>query len=67
MARANLTTVNTLFTELQNLKALRTSFIAQGDQELGDAVGRAMRELQTDNVSGACNQVPGATFDVTRP
>lgn len=67
MARANLAAANTLWTELQNLKALRATLLNQGDQELADAVHRAMRELMTDNVSGAINQIPGAAFDVTRP
>lgn len=67
MARANLTAANSLFTALQGLKTLRATLLSQGDQELADAVQRAMRELQTDNVSGACNQISGAAFDVTRP
>lgn len=67
MARANVTAANSLFTELQNLKALRVTLLSQGDQELADAVQRAMRELQTDNVTGALNQIPGAAFDATRP
>lgn len=67
MARANSTAANALFTELQNLKALRITLLSQGDRELANAVQRAMRELQTDNVSGACNQISGAAFDVTRP
>lgn len=67
MPRANLTAANSLWTELQNLKALRVTLLSQGDRELAGAVQRAMRELQTDNVSGAINQIPGAAFDVTRP
>lgn len=67
MARANVTAANSLWTELQNLKALRVSLLSQGDRELAGAVQRAMRELQTDNVASAINQIPGAAFDVTRP
>lgn len=67
VARANLTAANSLWTELQNLKTLRVTLLGQGDRELAAAVQRAMRELQTDNVAGSINQIPGATFDVTRP
>lgn len=65
--RCNLTAANSLWTELQNLKTLRATMLAQGDRELAGAVQRAMRELQTDNVASAVGQVPGASFDVTRP
>jgi hypothetical protein len=65
--RADVTAMNSLFTELQNLKALRATFLAQGDTEVADAIQRAMRELQHPSVANAANQVPGAAFDVSRP
>lgn len=65
--RADVTAMNSLFTELQNLKALRVTFLGQGDTEVADAIQRAMRELQSPAVSAAANQVSGAAFDVSRP
>lgn len=64
--RANATAMNALWAELQNLRSLHTTFQAQGDREVADAISRAIRELQHPAVSGAANQVPGASFDVTR-
>lgn len=67
MMRANVTAANAFFAELQALKALRVSLLAQGDRELASAVQRAMREMQSASVAGAMNQIPGAAFDVSRP
>jgi hypothetical protein len=65
--RANATALNSVFTEIQNLKALHATLMLQGDREVGDAVQRAMRELQSPTVTGAAGQVSGVTFDATRP
>lgn len=65
--RANATAMNSLFTELQNLKALQATMILQGDTEVADAIRRAMLELQAPAVSAAMGQVSGATGDVRNP
>lgn len=65
--RADATTMNLVWTEIQHLKALYTALVNQGDREVADAVLRAIRELQHPSVTGAAGQVPGVTFDATRP
>lgn len=65
--RANSTAMNSLFTEIQALAALRATFLGQGDREIANAIQRAIRELQHPSVTGPAGQVPGAAFDATRP
>lgn len=67
MPRANAATMNLVWAEIQALKALNATLLAQGDREVADAAQRALRELQSPTVTGAAGQVPGVTFDATRP
>jgi hypothetical protein len=64
--RADATSMNALWTELQNLKTLYNTMVLQGDREVADAVQRAMRELMHVSVTGPASQV-GVTFDASRP
>jgi len=66
MPRAQASAITTLRAEMQNLKALRQTFLSQGDRELATAAQRALREFQTSSVAGAVNQSTAA-FDVNNP
>lgn len=65
--RATAGTMNGVWTEIQNLKALYTALVLEGDRDVADAVQRSIRELQHPSVTGPAGQVPGVTFDATRP